>query len=180
MTSRTFICFCPYLTCFDLSSWGEDEKKRIPEPGGVWGAIPDHSPELHDQGSSCIVRYKQASGCYPVVLGSKRTATLVCLIKVVLTGCWPPPPFRLATAGRNHLNEEITPLFSTGLGSASDTAKPLCYNLTINFWWLSKSSCPLLSFMILNSAATATILVFKNSLPVQLIMGLYHELDWAF
>jgi hypothetical protein len=36
------------------------------------------------------------------------------------TGCRPPPlPLLVAKAGRNHLNEEITPL-----GLASDVAKP--------------------------------------------------------
>ncbi len=37
--------------------------------------------------------------------------------QLVRTGCrTPPPPLRVAKAGRNHLNEEITPLLPTGIG----------------------------------------------------------------
>ncbi len=35
-----------------------------------------------------------------------------------------PPPLRVTKAGRNHLNEEITPLLHTGIGEHSRTTKP--------------------------------------------------------
>jgi hypothetical protein len=34
-----------------------------------------------------------------------------------------PPPQRVAKTGKNHLNEEITPLLPTGIGDTVDLAK---------------------------------------------------------
>ncbi len=47
---------------------------------------------------------------------TERESLKLLLSKYEPQGADPPPPLHPATAGKNHLNEEITPLLPTGIG----------------------------------------------------------------
>ncbi len=110
--------------------WLHADHEALGEPAG-WAPVPRrllhgavtssgcakkyHAEKTHAQQTNSLKRSREKSFRHLCV------NLMDCRYLGAGTGC--RPPFLYVRAGRNHLNEEITPSFPTGIGY-SDSTKP--------------------------------------------------------